>query len=80
MSLKCPVCDKPMSFAERQGIEIDYCLNCGGVWLDRGELDKIITVTDGLIEEDETRTFNDAARYDKEFLKDIFNFEKEDEE
>lgn len=41
--MKCPVCGDPeLTMAERQGIEIDYCPSCRGVWLDRGELDKII--------------------------------------
>ena len=41
--MKCPVCpDTTLSMSERNGIEIDYCPNCRGVWLDRGELDKII--------------------------------------
>jgi hypothetical protein len=40
--MKCPVCNIDLKLAERQGIEIDYCSQCRGVWLDRGELDKII--------------------------------------
>jgi uncharacterized protein len=40
--MKCPSCDIAMNLAERQGIEIDYCPQCRGVWLDRGELDKIM--------------------------------------
>jgi hypothetical protein len=41
--MKCPVCsDATLVMSERQGIEIDYCPSCRGVWLDRGELDKII--------------------------------------
>lgn len=41
--MKCPVCkDKDLVMSERSGIEIDYCPECRGVWLDRGELDKII--------------------------------------
>ncbi len=41
--MKCPVCgDVTLAISERQGIEIDYCPECRGVWLDRGELDKII--------------------------------------
>ncbi len=39
---KCPVCAVDLVMSERQGIEIDYCPECRGVWLDRGELDKII--------------------------------------
>lgn len=38
----CPVCKIDLLLSERQGIEIDYCPQCRGVWLDRGELDKII--------------------------------------
>ena len=41
--MKCPVCvESDLVMSERQGIEIDYCAKCRGVWLDRGELDKII--------------------------------------
>ena len=40
--MDCPVCKVPLNMAERQGVEIDYCPKCRGVWLDRGELDKII--------------------------------------
>jgi Zn-finger nucleic acid-binding protein len=40
--VQCPVCDVTLQIAERQGIEIDYCPTCRGVWLDRGELDKIM--------------------------------------
>ena len=41
--MKCPVCDNVnLMMSERQGVEIDYCPGCRGIWLDRGELDKII--------------------------------------
>ena len=41
--MKCPVCpDATLAMSNREGIEIDYCPTCRGVWLDRGELDKII--------------------------------------
>ena len=38
----CPVCRVDLMMSDRQGVEIDYCPKCRGVWLDRGELDKII--------------------------------------
>src|SRR3546814_9647954 len=38
----CPVCKVTLSISDRQGVEIDFCPQCRGVWLDRGELDKII--------------------------------------
>ena len=41
--MKCPTCtDIALVMTERQGVEIDYCPTCRGVWLDRGELDKLI--------------------------------------
>ena len=41
--MKCPVCTTvELKMSDRQGVEIDYCPECRGVWLDRGELDKII--------------------------------------
>ena len=41
--MQCPVCkDSQLVISERQKIEIDYCPSCRGVWLDRGELDKLI--------------------------------------
>lgn len=41
--MQCPVCNQvSLVMSERQGIEIDYCPQCRGVWLDRGELDKLI--------------------------------------
>ena len=40
--MKCLRCQNPLRKRSRDGIEIDICANCGGVWLDRGELEKII--------------------------------------
>jgi uncharacterized protein len=41
--MKCPRCpDTTLTMSDRQGIEIDYCPQCRGVWLDRGELDKLM--------------------------------------
>lgn len=41
--MKCPHCtDTVLTMSERQGIEIDYCPDCRGIWLDRGELDKLL--------------------------------------
>jgi Zn-finger nucleic acid-binding protein len=46
--MHCPVCQNvSLVMSERQGIEIDYCPQCRGVWLDRGELDKIIDRSQG---------------------------------
>ncbi|GBE93768.1 zf-TFIIB domain-containing protein [Nostoc cycadae] len=40
--MKCPVCHIELRRADRQGVEIDYCPECRGIWLDRGELEKLI--------------------------------------
>lgn len=40
--MKCPVDNETLVMTERSGVEIDYCPKCRGVWLDRGELDKIV--------------------------------------
>ena len=44
--MQCPVDQTVLQMSERQGVEIDYCPSCRGVWLDRGELDKIIDRAD----------------------------------
>jgi len=43
--MQCPNCDIPLMMTERKGIEIDFCTQCRGIWLDRGELDKIIEIS-----------------------------------
>lgn len=40
--MNCPVCSVSLAMSAREGVEIDYCPKCRGVWLDRGEIDKII--------------------------------------
>jgi Zn-finger nucleic acid-binding protein len=52
---KCPDDHVKLVTAERQGIEIDYCPTCRGVWLDRGELDKIIERSGGVMQPPEQR-------------------------
>jgi len=46
----CPDGHGKLVAETRQGIEIDYCPNCRGVWLDRGELDKIVERSGGIIQ------------------------------
>ncbi len=57
--MQCPVDGATLEMSERQGIEIDYCPQCRGVWLDRGELDKIIERTN--------KEFDSIERSNKEF-------------
>lgn len=40
--MNCPICNETLLMTNRQEVEIDYCPECRGIWLDRGELDKII--------------------------------------
>lgn len=43
--MKCPNCDVTLLIADKKNVEIDYCPQCRGIWLDRGELEKIIERT-----------------------------------
>ena len=62
--MNCPVDGAVLEMSERQGVEIDYCPMCRGVWLDRGELDKIIERTDSY---DRTRDrYDDRDRDDRD--------------
>lgn len=48
--MKCPVCkDVTLLISEKKGVEIDYCPECRGIWLDRGELEKIMEKEDTYI-------------------------------
>lgn len=62
-AMACPVCRVPLAMSDRQGIEIDYCPQCRGVWLDRGELDKIVERSGGsaLVERLQLEDKPDAA-------------------
>ena len=60
--MKCPVCsDVDLVMSERQGVEIDYCPRCRGVWLDRGELDKIMERSDRDDDDDDERRRSSAT-------------------
>ncbi|NTU52137.1 MAG: hypothetical protein HGA97_00240 [Chlorobiaceae bacterium] len=59
--MKCPACNMTLLVSERSGIEVDYCPECRGVWLDRGELDKIIERT-----KEHSSERYDNNRYDEE--------------
>ncbi|MCF6150149.1 MAG: hypothetical protein E3K37_15995 [Candidatus Kuenenia sp.] len=61
--MQCPVCKTiNLVMSERQGIEIDYCPQCRGVWLDRGELDKIIDRTSQISDIQENRSFGHSKQ------------------
>lgn len=54
--MKCPLDQTELQMNDRQGVEIDYCPQCRGVWLDRGELDKIIERSEQFTQKPETAT------------------------
>lgn len=68
--MNCPACNIELKMSERQGIEIDYCPQCRGVWLDRGELDKIIERSQPA--SSEKHVFEKQKRKSS-FLKDLFD-------
>jgi uncharacterized protein len=62
--MKCPVCDVPLSISSREGVEIDFCPQCRGVWLDRGELDKVIErVSTTMATAGPARDYDDRREY-----------------
>jgi Zn-finger nucleic acid-binding protein len=67
--MKCPVEGTPLVMSERQGVEIDHCPHCRGVWLDRGELDKIIERSAPRSDPGDARKKRSVS-----FLDDIFDF------
>lgn len=80
--MKCPVDGDTLQMTDRSGVEIDYCPTCRGVWLDRGELDKIIerSAPQAAPPPREDRGYRDDrdGGYRKKkrggFLEDIFDF------
>lgn len=88
--MDCPLDKTTLVMSDRQGVEIDYCPQCRGVWLDRGELDKILERSTTEFrsrdddDDDDDRRPSDRPRYDspqyghkkkkKSFLSEIFEF------
>ncbi|PVA10646.1 hypothetical protein DC366_07095 [Pelagivirga sediminicola] len=87
--MKCPVDGTELMMTDRTGVEIDYCPQCRGVWLDRGELDKIIdrsapeappaapAYDPAYDYDDRDRGYDDKPRKRKKrggFLEDLFDF------
>lgn len=73
--MKCPVCkDVTLLMSEKQGVEIDYCPECRGIWLDRGELEKLIAVNEkNENSKEENKTISKQAKPKREsFLSEIF--------
>lgn len=83
--MTCPVCNVDLLMSDKQGIEIDYCPKCRGIWLDRGELDKIIERSVKYEDQIRVGEFKDSDNYKyksqdyhkykrKSFLGDLFDF------
>jgi Zn-finger nucleic acid-binding protein len=77
--VNCPIDGETLLMSERQGVEIDYCPKCRGVWLDRGELDKLVDAADraGDGRGSEKPREREEPKKKKSFLKDIFEFGQE---
>lgn len=60
--MTCPRCSVKLNLTQRQGVEIDACPECRGVWLDRGELDKIINRYEAFDEEEEREHYDEYRR------------------
>lgn len=81
--MKCPSCNIDLKLTERQGVEIDYCPQCRGVWLDRGELDKIIersilspeSFRCAKEDEKDYQRYGLRNRQGKSFLGELFDFD-----
>lgn len=73
--MKCPIDNTDLQMTERQDVEIDYCPKCRGVWLDRGELDKIIERGTSSIPEDNGRGEKREGREERGgFFGELFDF------
>lgn len=74
--MKCPIDGTELVISDRSGVEIDYCPSCRGVWLDRGELDKIIDRSMGGQEPQAARAEQGYKKKKKRggFLEDLFDF------
>lgn len=77
--MKCPIDGTTLVIADRSGVEIDYCPECRGVWLDRGELDKIIdrSAAAALPPQAQSAPPRSQQPYKKKrggFLEDLFDF------
>jgi Zn-finger nucleic acid-binding protein len=80
--MNCPVDGTVLTMSERSGVEIDYCPQCRGVWLDRVELDKLIDRADRDGDDDERRSrdrdrdglFGKRKKKKSSFLSEMFEF------
>ena len=89
IGINCPNCSTPMRESRRYEVDVDYCPSCKGVWLDRGEIDKLAS-TQNRFHEDHYRRYHSERDYDdydddyyqyggrrrrRGFLGDLFDFD-----
>lgn len=82
--MKCPNCSVNLVMSDRNGVEIDYCPECRGVWLDRGELDKIIERSSQTVKKtfskdtyqqpQNSNQYSQNSKKKDSFLSDLFDF------
>ncbi|MGI3211208.1 zf-TFIIB domain-containing protein [Roseovarius tibetensis] len=76
--MQCPIDGAKLVIAERSGVEIDYCPECRGVWLDRGELDKIIDRSAREVApqrpDDRSEAYGKPRKKRESFLGELFDF------
>ena len=81
--MKCPVCkDVTLLMTDKKGVEIDYCPECRGIWLDRGELDKLIEKEESYNKEHYSnyskKEYNDNY-YDESYKNDKYHHKRKKE-
>jgi Zn-finger nucleic acid-binding protein len=86
MGLKCPNCSDEMILTDRYGVDIDHCPRCKGVWLDRGELEKVANMQNrydddhynkyhmGRDHDDDDEYYSRRKHKKRGFLEDMFDF------
>lgn len=72
--MRCPLCDVPMKEVERRGVLIDVCPECRGVWLDRGELEKLLATNPDHVENPPPQQYHHHKKR-RNFLEEIFDFD-----
>ena len=63
--MKCPNCNETLLMSQRNNVEIDYCPNCRGIWLDKGELDKLLEYDERRSSSSDQRSYDDRSREDQ---------------
>ena len=64
--MQCPRCQVALMITDRQGVEIDFCPQCRGVWLDRGELDKVVERAARFTDDDDDDRHRERRDHDRD--------------